>query len=86
MLLATLIALSGRCGTTQAATFTPASTADTGAVGTLRRAINQANAAGACAHDVRFNLSSNATIASTSRFESRGANFGPPPKMEAGHG
>lgn len=86
MLLAALTALGGWCGTMQATTITVTSTADTGAVGTLCRAINQANSAGACAHDVRFDLSSNATIALTSPFESWGANFGPPAKMEAGHG
>jgi hypothetical protein len=86
MLLATLIALGGWCGAPQAATFTVTSTADAGAIGTPRRAIHQTNAAGACAHDIRFNLSSNATIALTSPFESWGANFGPPAKPEADHG
>ena len=86
MLLATLISLSGCCGTTQAATFTATRTADTGAAGTLCRAINQADAAGACAHDDKFNLSSNATIALTSPLESGGANSAPPAKTEADHG
>lgn len=87
MLLATFISLSGCRGATQAATFTATTTADTGPGGTLRRAINQANAAAACAHDIiRFNLPSNATIALTSRFESWGVNIGPPPKTEADHG
>ena len=86
MLLATLTALGGWCGTTQAATFSATSTADTGAAGTLCRAINQANSAGGCAHDIRFNLSTNATIALTSQFESWVANFGPPAKTEADHG
>ena len=86
MLLATLTALGGWCGTTQATTIAVTSTADTGAVGTLCRAINQANSAGGCAHDVRFNLSSNATIALTGPFGSRGANFGPPAKTEADRG
>ncbi len=86
MPLATFFALSGWCGTTHAATFTVTSTADAGAVGTLCRAINQANAAGACAHDIRFNLLSDATIALTSRLESWRANFGPAAKTEADHG
>ena len=86
MLLATLTALGGWCGTTQATTIAVTSTADTGAVGTLCRAINQANSAGGCAHDIRFNLSSNATIKLTSRLEGWRANFGPPAKTEANHG
>jgi len=49
-----------------ATTFTVTSTADTGAPGTLRWAINQANAAGAGTHTIAFSLPSSSTIALTS--------------------
>ncbi|MEX0676404.1 MAG: autotransporter-associated beta strand repeat-containing protein [Pirellulales bacterium] len=59
--LVLLLALTS--ASARAATFVVNSTADTGAPGTLRWAINQANAAGAGTHTVTFALPPSSTIA-----------------------
>ncbi len=55
---------------TQASTFQVTSTADDGSVGTLRWAVNQADAAGAVAQSITFNLPANSTITLTSALPS----------------
>ena len=54
---------------TQASTFQVTSTADDGSVGTLRWAVNQADAAGTCT-SITFNLPADSTITLTSALPS----------------